>query len=71
MKLLIATTAFPRWPGDIHGVFVWEAARALRNAGAKICVVAMHAPGSASHEWLEDIEIIRPPYLPERWEINA
>ncbi len=69
MRVLIATTAFPRWSGDIHGVFVWEAARALREAGAQVSVVAMHAPGSARHEWLDGIEIFRPPYLPERWEI--
>ena len=69
MKILIATTAFPRWPGDIHGVFVWEAARALHELGARVSVVAMHAPGSAQHEWVDGIEVIRPQYLPERWEI--
>ncbi len=69
MRILIATTAFPRWPGDIHGVFILEEARALQAAGAQVSVVAMHAPGAAHHESIDGIEVIRPPYLPERWEI--
>jgi len=70
LKVCIVTTAFPRWAGDAQGSFVWEAARAVRRTGASVRVIAMHAPGAATRETLEGIEVIRPRYMPrENWEI--
>jgi glycosyltransferase involved in cell wall biosynthesis len=70
MKVCIATTAFPRWHGDAQGSFIWEAARAIARQGVAVRVVAMHVPGAATHEMMEDVEVFRPRYLrPERWEI--
>ncbi len=70
LRVCIVTTAFPRWAGDAQGSFVWEAARAVCRTGAAVRVIAMHAPGAATHETLEGIEVIRPRYMPrENWEI--
>lgn len=70
-KVLIITTAFPRWMGDGRGNFVYEAAQAIRRQGWQVRVVAMHTPGAKTHEWMDGIEVFRPRYLPERWEILA
>jgi len=69
MKICIATTAFPRWQDDFRGIFVYEAARALVKQGYQVKVVAMHNPGAKTHEVLDGIEIIRPPYAPQKCEI--
>lgn len=69
MKVCILTTAFPRWLGDDRGVFVLNAARALAGQGVQVRVVAIHSPGAKHREIWDGIEIIRPAYLPERWEI--
>ena len=69
MKICIATTAFPRWPDDFRGIFVCEAARALVKQGCQVKVVAMHNPGAKTHELLDGIQIIRPPYASQKWEI--
>jgi glycosyltransferase involved in cell wall biosynthesis len=70
VKVCIVTTSFPRWAGDSRGTFIFEAARALRDQGLAVCVIAMHSPGAKTREWLEGIEVNRPRYLwPERLEI--
>lgn len=62
MKICMAATTFPRFAGDGQGAFVWGLARALQRAGARVRVIAMHTPGAAGHEVVEDVEIIRPRY---------
>jgi glycosyltransferase involved in cell wall biosynthesis len=70
VKVCIVTTAFPRWPGDDRGVFVFEAARAVQALGAQVRVIAMHSPGAKTRETIEGLDIIRPRYLwPEKWEL--
>ncbi len=69
MNICIVTTAFPRWIGDGRGAFILEAAQAIQRQGHKLCIIAMHNPGSKVHENVGGIEVIRPKYLPERWEI--
>ena len=69
MKVCIATTAFPRWQGDFRGIFVFEAARALVKMGCQVKVVAMHNPGSSQRETLDGIEVVRPSYFVQKWEI--
>ncbi|MEM3594692.1 MAG: glycosyltransferase [Candidatus Jordarchaeaceae archaeon] len=71
MKVLIITTAFPRWYGDGRGAFIYEAAQAIKRQGCEVRVIAMHVPGAKTREWMDGIEVIRPRYLPERWEILA
>ena len=62
MKICIATTTFPRYPGDGQGSFIWELARAVQRQGVGVHVVALHTPGATSHEVVDGIEITRPPY---------
>jgi len=69
IKVCIVTTAFPRYFGDSRAPFLYEAAKSLYNQGLNICVVAIHSPEAATHEWMEGIEVFRPRYLPVRWEI--
>lgn len=68
-KVCIVTTAFPRSRTDNRAPFILEAAKALNKNGCQVQIIAMHRPGSLSHETWDDLEIIRPKYLPERFEI--
>lgn len=69
MNIVFATTAFPRSSTDTHGAFVFNQARALVRLGHTVSVVAMHAPGAATEETFQGIRVLRPKYLPERWEV--
>lgn len=69
LKVLFVTTAFPRWKDDGRGAFIYEMANAIRNAGCSIKVVAMHSPGVKEYEEIEGIEVFRPRYLPDKWEV--
>ncbi len=62
MRICVVTTTFPRWSGDGQGPFIWGATRAVRDLGVDVRVVAMHNPGSATHEILDGIEVWRPRY---------
>ncbi len=69
IKICIITTAYPRWTGDERAPFIHEAARALKEAGHDVRVLAIHRPGTRAHEYLDGVEIFRTRYLPEKWEI--
>lgn len=62
MKILIVTTAFPRWRDDGHGVFVWELCRAVARRGHVVEVLAMHAPGALKNEVWDGVRIRRLQY---------
>ncbi len=68
-KICMLTTAYPRWPGDERAPFIHEAAKALKEAGNDVRVLAMHRPGTKTHDEIDGIEIIRTRYLPEKWEV--
>lgn len=65
MKILIATTNFPRWQGDFRVPFIYEAAKAIQAKDNTVRVVTMHNPGSREHEMMEGLEVFRVRYLPE------
>jgi len=69
MKILLVTTAFPRWQNDHRVPFMSGYANAIDQAGADVQVIAMHEPGTKTFETFGDIQIHRPRYLPESWEI--
>ncbi len=69
LSVLFATTAYPRWQDDTHGVFVHQQALGLRALGHTVRVVAMHAPGCRSHDVIDGVDVIRPRYLPDRLEV--
>lgn len=69
MRVCMATTGFPRWPGDGECPFVWEAAHHIASKGIEVCVVAMHSPGAKTRERMGSVEVLRPKYMwPEKWE---
>jgi glycosyltransferase involved in cell wall biosynthesis len=70
LNILFATTAYPRWQNDTHGVFVHQQAIGLRALGHNVRVVAMHAPGCRAQDVIDGIEVIRPRYLPDRLEVS-
>jgi glycosyltransferase involved in cell wall biosynthesis len=69
MKILVVTTAFPRWAADHRAPFIWEACKAVQALGNQVAVIAMHNPGSKTRENWDGIEIIRPRFLPDWLEI--
>lgn len=70
MKICFVTTNFPRYLGDSQAPFIWEAARAVAQQGHQVRVIAQHWPNCPTHEWMEEIEVIRPRYWwPESGEI--
>jgi glycosyltransferase involved in cell wall biosynthesis len=72
LRVCIATTSFPRRPGDGRGAFVWETCRALRGLGIEVRVVTPHAPGAKERESFDGVEVFRARYLPrEGWETVA
>jgi len=67
-SICLLTTSFPRWKNDNRSPFLLEYARALQNEGYQVTVIAMHTSGAAKQENLDNIQIVRLKYLPERWE---
>jgi len=65
-RLLIVSTAFPRWKDDFRGVFVWNLAQALSQEGFICKVVVPSSAGSLGFEKIESIEIHRMHYLPNQ-----
>ena len=68
MKICIVTTSFPRWPDDYRSLFIFEVAKQLKDFGHSVLVISMHSPGAKRREIIEDIEVLRPMYLPESLE---
>ncbi|MBW1690540.1 MAG: glycosyltransferase [Deltaproteobacteria bacterium] len=62
-RILCVTSNFPRWAGDSTTPFVLHLAQDLQKLGWQIKVLAPHAPGTASKETLEGIQIERFRYL--------
>ena len=45
MNLLVITTGFPRFEGDLFGAFIYEQVKALSDHGVHVRVVAPHEAG--------------------------
>jgi glycosyltransferase involved in cell wall biosynthesis len=69
LKVLFVTTAFPRWKDDGRGYFIYEMAKAVKNAGCSVKVIAMHSPNVKKFEEIDGIQVYRPRYLPDKWEV--
>jgi glycosyltransferase involved in cell wall biosynthesis len=67
-RICILTTSFPRWQNDNRSPFLLEFAKALSVENKEVTVVAMHAPGAAVSEIIENISVIRLRYLPDKGE---
>lgn len=66
-KLLVLSSTYPRWPGDPEPGFVHELAKRLTTQ-FEVRVLCPHARGAVAREILEDIEVIRYRYAPNRFE---
>jgi glycosyltransferase involved in cell wall biosynthesis len=71
VKVLHLTSSYPRWRGDVSGVFIHDLARCLQEAGAEVHVVAPHDAGAARTEALEGVHVHRFRYAPARLEVLA
>ena len=67
-RICILTTSFPRWQNDNRSPFLLEFAKALSDENKEVTVVAMHAPGAAISEIIDNISVIRLRYFPDKWE---
>ena len=59
MKVLMLTTGFPRFVGDLFGAFVSEQAHALNRRGVEVSVLAPHERGLARRETVGSMEVFR------------
>lgn len=60
MKVLMLTTGFPRFVGDLFGSFVYEQAHALSRCGsAQVTILAPHEKGLSRRETIGAIEVFR------------
>lgn len=69
-KILVLTSTFPRWPGDITPPFVYELSRRLART-FDITVVAPHFPGSLVREERDGMAIRRFRYSWGKFETLA
>ena len=63
MRILLATSNFPRWEGDSTTPFVLHLAQDLGGLGCRVDVVAPHAPGAAPRETMAGVDVWRFRYL--------
>jgi phosphatidylinositol alpha-1,6-mannosyltransferase len=58
-RVLFVTSSFPRWGGDSTTPFILHLAQDLQALGWRVRVLAPHAAGARSHEYLEGVEVRR------------
>ncbi|MEE3233050.1 MAG: glycosyltransferase [Candidatus Latescibacterota bacterium] len=72
LNLLVITTGFPRFNGDLFGTFIYEQVTALCDRKVIVQVVAPHEAGLSRVEKMGEINIRRFRYLwPEKWQCVA
>ena len=67
--LLVLTTTFPRWKGDVEPPFVFELCRRLSDF--EVHVIAPHAPGAETEETMGGVHVHRFRYAPNKLETLA
>lgn len=71
LRVLFLTHAFPRWSGDAAGSFILRLARALREVGIDVSVLAPHARELPTRDTIDGIEVVRFRYAPPSFETLA
>lgn len=66
-RLLVLASTYPRWTGDHEPGFVHELSKRLTDI-FDVTVLCPHAPGSLTHENLDDVEVVRYRYAPRQLE---
>ncbi|MCU1216697.1 glycosyltransferase family 4 protein [Stenotrophomonas maltophilia] len=65
--LLVVASTYPRWEGDTEPGFVHALSRHL-TGDFRVTVLCPHAPGAATQEKLDGVQVIRYRYAPEGME---
>ncbi|QGL77463.1 glycosyltransferase [Stenotrophomonas maltophilia] len=65
--LLVVASTYPRWAGDPEPGFVHALSQRL-TSDFKVTVLCPHAPGAATREQLDGVQVIRYRYAPEAME---
>lgn len=71
MRVLQLTSSFPRFDGDVSGLFIRDVAETLADAGLDVHVVAPHDAGAARRERLGRLDVRRFRYAPDSMETLA
>lgn len=71
LRVLFLTHAFPRYAGDAAGSFILRLARALRQIGIDVSVLAPHARDLPARDSIDGIDVIRFRYAPTGLETLA
>ena len=66
-KILVLSSTFPRWKGDVEPPFVYELCRRLSKTFS-VHVLAPHASGAFVEDTMEGIRVTRYRYFFSRWE---
>ena len=59
LQVLMLTTGFPRFVGDLFGAFILEQARALVANGVEVKVVAPHQQGLPTAGEIDEVAVRR------------
>lgn len=68
LKVVMATTSYPRWDGDFAGHFVASLAEEIASRGNTVTVVAPHAADAATDEERRGVRVRRARYGPDASE---
>jgi len=68
LDVCLLTTGFPRFEGDLFGVFVFELARSLTRQGMRVGVLAPHETGAPLREQMQGVCVRRFRYFVPRWQ---
>lgn len=71
LRVLFLTHAFPRFTGDAAGSFILRLARALRQIGIEVSVLAPHAKDLPTRDSIDGIDVVRFRYAPLSLETLA
>ena len=69
MKVLIATTSYPRKKGDTAGIFVHKLVESLKEKGVEVIVVAPSCGMDDEERIIEGVPVYRFRYFFKRWEV--
>ncbi|MCK5217181.1 MAG: hypothetical protein KAJ93_05305, partial [Methanosarcinales archaeon] len=63
IRVLVLTTTFPRWKGDVTPAFVYELSKRLQESGLEIVILAPHHYGAKKFEIMDCMKVYRFPYF--------
>jgi len=68
LRVVTVTTSYPRWEGDFAGHFIASLAEELASRGHSLTVIAPHDANAPEAEHRGGVRVVRPRYLPDRFE---